>query len=82
LYSSESQLDDASTHVVCVGGADRWTRYERSRLQKLMINYVAPRWVDIRINGKLTKRSEAQVKQYALDFVRQCIRYAGFYLSF
>ncbi len=55
---------------------DKWTRYERSRLQKLLVNFAAPRWEDMKTQAGLAKRTVAEVKAFVLDFVRQCIRYA------
>ena len=58
------------------GNDGRWTRYERSRLQKLVVNFAAPRWGDMQRQAELTRRTEEEVKLYVLDFVRQCVRYA------
>ncbi len=55
---------------------DKWSRYERSRLQKLVVNYAAPRWHDMRVNAELTKRTLDEIKRWVLDFVRQCVRYS------
>jgi SNF2 family DNA or RNA helicase len=55
---------------------DKWTRYERSRLQKLLVNFAAPRWAEMKGQGGLAKRSVAEVKAFVLDFVRQCARHS------